>query len=238
MKTALVTGANKGIGFETAKQLAQMGYFVYLGSRNNANGLEAKQKLNALGLNNVDSIELDISDIDSVQSAKEILESKIQQLDVLINNAGILGDDPQSFSKCSIENLRNIFDTNFFGTVQTTQAFLELLKKSDEPRIVNVSSGQASLTLHSDGKTKSGLYDIYSASKTVINAFTIMLANEFSKTNFKINAVAPGYTATDLNQFKGTQTVEQATEVVIKYATLDNDGATGKYFDKDGEISW
>jgi len=239
MKTALITGANKGIGFETARQLAQLGYFVYLGSRDKIKGLDALEKLKALGTNNVDYVEIDVTDIDSIKKAKQELESKIDVLDVLINNAGISGGQPQNMSSLEIENLRKVFDTNFFGAVQTTQEFIPLLKKSGEPRIVNVSSGLGSLTVHSTTQNLNfALYDAYSCSKTALNAFTVMLANEYSDANFKINSVTPGYTATDLNQHKGTQTVEQGAKVIVKYATVDNSGPTGKFLKEDDEIDW
>lgn len=239
MKIALITGANKGIGFETAKQLAKLGYLVYIGSRNKAKGLEAIEKLKALELNNVDCIEIDVTDINSIKSARQELETKTQQLDILINNAGIAGVQPQNISTGEIENLRKVFETNFFGAVQATQQFISLLKKSNEPRIVNVSSNLASLSFHSISQNPNqAIYDAYSCSKAALNAFTVLLTKEFRNTNFKINSVAPGYTATDLNQFKGTQTVEQAAETIIKYATLDNDGPSGKYFNKEGEIAW
>ena len=239
MKTVLITGANKGIGFETARQLAQLGYFVYLGSRDKIKGLDALEKLKALGTNNVDYVEIDVTDIDSIKKAKQELESKIDVLDVLINNAGISGGQPQNMSSLEIENLRKVFDTNFFGAVQTTQEFIPLLKRSGEPRIVNVSSGLGSLTVHSTTQNLNfALYDAYSCSKTALNAFTVMLANEYSDTNFKINSVTPGYTATDLNQHKGTQTVEQGAKVIVKYATVDNSGPTGKFLKEDGEIDW
>ena len=239
MKTVLITGANKGIGFETAKQLAQSGYFVYLGSRDKIKGHEAVEKLKASGIDNVDCIEIDVTNIDSIKSARKQLENKVQQLDVLINNAGISGKMPQNISTDDIENLRKVFDTNFFGAIQTTQEFIELLKKSNEPRIVNVSSELGSLAVHNNTQNPNyGIYDAYSCSKTALNAFTVMLANEFRDTNFKINSVTPGYTATDLNQFKGTKTAEQSAKVIVKYATIANDGPTGKYFKEDGEIDW
>ena len=239
MKTVLITGANKGIGFETARQLAQLGYFVYLGSRDKIKGLDALEKLKASGLDNVDCVEIDVTDIDSIKKAKQELESKIDVLDVLINNAGISGGQPQNMSSLEIENLRKVFDTNFFGAVQTTQEFIPLLKRSGEPRIVNVSSGLGSLTVHSTTQNLNfALYDAYSCSKTALNAFTVMLANEYSDTNFKINSVTPGYTATDLNQHKGTQTAEQGAKIIVKYATVDNSGPTGKFLKEDGEIDW
>lgn len=238
MKTVLITGANKGIGFETAKQLAQLGYFVYLGSREKMKGLDAVNKLKELGISNVALIEIDVTDIHSIKQAKQELETNIEALDVLINNAGIAGEQPQSVSAGEMENLRKVFDTNFFGAVQTTQQFLPLLKKSDEPVIVNVSSELGSLTLHSDTQNPNyGLYDAYSCSKTALNAFTVMLANEMSNTNFKINSVSPGYTATDLNQHQGTQTVEQGAKYIVKFATSENDTVTGKFFRED-EIPW
>jgi NAD(P)-dependent dehydrogenase (short-subunit alcohol dehydrogenase family) len=239
MKTALITGANKGIGFETAKQLAQLGYFVYLGSRDKIKGLDAINKLKGLGISNAELIEIDVTDINSVKQAKQELETKIEALDVLINNAGIAGELPQNISSGEMENLRKVFDTNFFGAVETTQQFISILKKSNEPRIVNVSSELGSLTLHSHTQNPNYyLYDAYSCSKAALNAFTVMLANEFRNTKFKINSVTPGYTATDLNQFKGVQTAEQAAKVIVKYATSGDDGPTGKFYNNKGEIAW
>lgn len=238
MKTVFITGANKGIGFETAKQLAQLGYFVYLGSRDKNKGLDAVNKLKESGITNVSSIEIDVTNLHSIKQAKQELETQIGALDVLINNAGIAGEQPQSVSAGEIENLRKIFETNFFGAVQTTQEMLPLLKKSDEPVIVNVSSELGSLTYHSTIQNPNyGLYDAYSCSKTALNAFTVMLANEMRNTNFKINSVSPGYTATDLNQHQGTQTVEEGAKYIVKFATLNNETITGKFFRED-EIPW
>lgn len=239
MKTVLITGANKGIGFDTAKQLAQLGYFVFIGSRDKKNGLAAVEKLKAAGLNNVDTLEIDITNAHSVQAARKELENKIQSLDVLINNAGIAGDQPQDIATGSIDNLRKVFDTNFFGAVQATQAFIDMLKRSDTPCIVNVSSRLASLAIQSQSDNPNlRIYDAYSSSKTALNAFTVLLARQFGNTNFKINCVEPGYTATDLNGFKGAQTPEQAAKMIVKYATIGNDGPTGKYFGREGELPW
>jgi NAD(P)-dependent dehydrogenase (short-subunit alcohol dehydrogenase family) len=239
MKTVLITGANKGIGFETAKQLAQLGYFVYLGSRDKVKGLDAINKLKESGISNIEWIAIDVADLHAVKQARHELETKIRALDVLINNAGIAGEQPQNIATCEMENLRNVFETNFFGAVQTTQQFIGLLKKSDEPRIVNVSSELGSLAAHSNTQNPNyTIYDAYSSSKTALNAFTVMLANEYSNTTFKINSVTPGYTATDLNQNKGTQTAEQAAKVIVKYATLGHDGPTGKFYSSKGEVAW
>ena len=238
MKTVLITGANKGIGFETAKQMAQLGYFVYLGSRDKARGLDAISKLKEMGISNVECIEIDITNIHSVIQAKHELESKTEGLDILINNAGIAGEMPQNISTGDMQNLRKVFETNFFGTVQTTQQFIPLLQKSNEPVIVNVSSELGSLTIHNKRQNLNyELFDAYSCSKTALNAFTVMLANEFRNTNFKINSVTPGYTATDFNQYKGLQTVEQGAKFIVNYATLNTDGVTGGFF-KELEIPW
>jgi NAD(P)-dependent dehydrogenase (short-subunit alcohol dehydrogenase family) len=238
MKTVLITGANKGIGFETARQLAASGYYVFLGSRDKIRGAEAIRKLNDSGISNAAFVELDVTDIDSIQKAKQTIESQTASLDVLINNAGIPGELPQNISSVKIENLRKVFDTNFFGAVQTTQQFIPLLMKSDEPRIINVSSGLGSLTAHSHTQNPNfKIYDAYSCSKTALNAFTVLLANELRNTKFKINSITPGYTATDLNNFQGTQTVEQAAQIIIKYVTLE-DAPTGKFLSEAGEIDW
>jgi NAD(P)-dependent dehydrogenase (short-subunit alcohol dehydrogenase family) len=240
MKTVLITGANKGIGFETAKQLAQLNYFVYLGSRNKAHGLEAVQKLNGLGITNVETIVIDVADIKSVREARQQLESKISSLDSLINNAGIAGDQPQNFSICDMENLRAIFDINFFGTIQTTQEFLPLLRKSRQPSIINVSSEVSSLTGHSSPDRNPGRdkYHAYGSSKTALNAFTVMLANELRDSGISVNSVTPGYTATDLNQFQGAKTAEQGAVAIIKLATQSRPDITGKFFRDEGEVAW
>ena len=238
MKTVLITGANKGIGFETARQLVQLGYFVYLGSRDRQRGSDAVKKLRDSGISSVELIEIDVTDIHSIKQARQELESKIEALDVLINNAGISGGPVQNMSTIEMENLRKVFDTNFFGAVQTTQQFVDLLKKSDKPVIINVSSELGSLTLHSSTLNPNyKIYDAYSCSKTALNAFTVMLANEFRNTNFRINSVSPGYTATDLNQHKGIQTVEEGAGFIVKYATTDEEDITGKFF-KEEEIPW
>jgi NAD(P)-dependent dehydrogenase (short-subunit alcohol dehydrogenase family) len=227
MKTVLITGANKGIGFETAKQLAQLGYYVYLGSRDKAKGLEAIKKLSELGISNAAAIEIDVADIDSIKQARKELESTIGQLDVLINNAGIAGDQPQNMSVCDMGLLRSVFETNYFGAIQTTQQFIPLLKRSALPIIVNVSTEIGSLTMQtSPGRHPNwNNYHAYGSSKTALNAFTI-------------NSVTPGYTATDLNAHQGLKTVEQGARPIVKYATLGPDGPTGKFFKEEGEVAW
>lgn len=149
----------------------------------------------------------------------------------------MIGNCCSPILKCFIGNLRKVFETNFFGAVQTTQQFIDLLRKSKEPRIVNVSSGLASLTYHSNS-TDFAIYAAYSCSKTALNAFTVMLAKEFLDTDFKINCVEPSYTSTNLNAYQGTQRVEQGVAVIVNYATIDNKGPTGTFLGSDGELTW
>lgn len=239
MKTVLITGANKGIGFETAKQLAQMDYFVYLGSRDKVKGTAAVNRLKDSGISNVDSIEIDVTDIQSLKQAKQALENKIPALDVLINNAAIAGKQGEDVSVTDIENLRNLFETNFFGAVQTIRQFIDLLRKANDPIIINVSSELGSLTMHSSPERNPNWkkFHAYASSKTALNALTVLLANEFKGTHLKINSVSPGYTATDLNQQKGTQTPEQGAKIIVNGVILAHHGTTGTFF-KEQEIPW
>ncbi|WP_192349106.1 SDR family oxidoreductase [Algoriphagus sp. Y33] len=235
MKTALITGANKSIGYETAKRLSKNGFLVYLGSRNPENGKRAVEQLRSEGYENPEAIQIDITSLDSIVNAKDKIEQQSGHLDVLINNAGISGALPQNASNANIEDIRKTFDTNFFGTVNVVQTFLGLLKKSDSPRIVNVTSGLSSLTLHSDHNWQFYAYKgaSYGPSKTALNAYTIALAYELRDTLFKVNVVDPGFTATDFNQHRGTGSVEDAADFVAKYALLDVNGATGQFFSRD-----
>jgi NAD(P)-dependent dehydrogenase (short-subunit alcohol dehydrogenase family) len=228
-KTVLITGANKGVGFATAKRLAQLGYQVYLGSRDKLNGEKAVNELKELGLQDVELIELDVTDERSVQKAKLELEGKISSLDVLINNAGIGGTAPQNASEIEIDNLRTVYETNFFGVIRVTQHFLELLKRSDEPRIVNVTYYESFKYLK---------VMAYCSSKTSLNAFTVMLADEFKDSPFKINSVSPGFASTALNNFTGTHSADEVINAIIQYATLDETGPTGKFVGEEGEIAW
>lgn len=245
MKFALVTGANKSIGFEVAQQLAQKGIYVYLGSRNTESGLEAVAKLKAKGLNNVEAIRLDITDDQSVTNARKEIGKKTNVLDILINNAGIYGGYPQTALDATIDQFRTTYDANVYGAVRVTQAFIDLLKASSAPRIVNVSSSQGSITLHSDPTYK--YYDykgvVYLSSKSALNMYTVVLAYELKDTPFKINAVCPGYTKTDFNGHRGPGTVNDAGKRIVKYALIGDDGPTGKFFSEEnnpetGEIPW
>ena len=245
MKSALVTGANKSIGFEVAKQLAQNGIYVYLGSRNLENGIDAVNKLKAEGIKNVEAIQLDVTNDESVKAARTEIGKKTKELDILINNAGIYGGYPQTALDATIDQFKTTYDANVYSAIRVTQAFIDLLKKSSAPRIVNVTSSQGSITLHSDPTYK--YYDykgaVYLSSKAALNMYTVVLAYELKDTAFKVNAVCPGYTKTDFNGHRGTGTLEDAGKRIIKYALIDKDGPTGKFFSEEnnpetGEIPW
>jgi NAD(P)-dependent dehydrogenase (short-subunit alcohol dehydrogenase family) len=245
MKTVLITGANKSIGFETAKLLLQQDYYVFLGSRDSAKGHAAVNQLNNEGYKNVEAVTIDVSSDNSIDAAQMIISQKTNSLDVLINNAGISGGFPQPSSSTDIHVIREVFDTNFFGAIKTIQTFLPMLQKSEQPRIVNVTSGLASLTLHSDPNWQ--YYQVkgaaYGPSKTALNAYTVMLAYELKDSKFKVNAVDPGYTATDFNHHHGPKNVVDAAAFVARFATLDENGPSGKFFSEDnnpvtGESIW
>lgn len=245
MKTAFITGANKGIGFETARQLLQEGFYVYLGSRNAANGTKAVRKLKAENLTNVDVIEIDVTDVRSVEKARIEIGTKTDCLDVLINNAGINGGAPYTALDASKAQFAATFDTNVFGVAAVTQTVMDLLHRSPEPRIVNVSTSVGSLTLQSDPSWMGydfAKYAVYGASKAALNMLTVHLAYELRDTSFKVNAVCPGYTKTDFTGQNGGE-VEVAARRIVKYALLDQDGVTGKLISEEtnptwGEIPW
>ena len=224
---------------------AQKGIFVYLGSRIFENGLAAVRILQDEGLQNVAAIQLDITDDESVKNAREAMGLKTKTLDILINNAGIFGGYPQGALNTSIDQFKATYDANVYGVVRVTQAFIDLLKMSPEPRIVNVSSSQGSITLHSDPSYKYYHYKAaaYLTSKSALNMYTVVLAYELQDSNFKINAVCPGYTKTDFNGHRGPGTVEVAAKRIVKYALIDQNGPTGKFFSEEnnvetGEIAW
>jgi NAD(P)-dependent dehydrogenase (short-subunit alcohol dehydrogenase family) len=240
MKTALITGANKGIGFETARQLAQLGYYVFITARDAEKGGEAALRLKQAGLSNVTFVQMDVTSCASVQTAYATVAAQVTCLDVLINNAGIGGVFPQPPSTLAVEHIDEVFKTNFFGVIRVTQAFLPLLKMSPAPRVVNVSSGLGSLTRQGDlTQTFSGWRGAaYGPSKTALNAYTIALAYELKNLPFKINSVEPGYTATDLNNHQGIKTAEAAAKTIVLYATIGNDGPTGGFFGEQGAMAW
>ena len=237
MNSVLITGANRSIGLETAKQLSAKGLFVYLGSRNLEKGEAVVKELNEQGFQHVKAIEIDVTDPESIEAAKNTIEKEQGKLDVLINNAGILGTTPQTAVQASVKDIQEVFDTNFFGVISVTQAFLELLKKSDSPRISNITSGLGSLTLHSDPNWK--YYHVkaaaYGPSKSALNAYTIVLAYELRDLPFKVNAIDPGYTATDFNGHNGPGSIESAASFIVKHTLTDENAPTGQFFSNDIE---
>lgn len=253
MKKAFITGANKGIGLETAQQLLAAGFYVYLGSRTLEKGKQAIEILQKKGFDQVEAIQIDVTDDASVLEARKQVGKKTEVLDVLINNAGITGIQlesdgsfvPQTAIDTTVDVYKAVYETNVYGVIRVTQAFLDLLRKSDEPRIVMVSSSQGSITLHSDPNYRYYHFKgpVYLSSKSALNMYTVNLAYELRDTNFKINAVSPGFTKTDLNHNRGTGTVEDAARRIVKYALIANDGITGKFFCEEtnpqtGEIPW
>lgn len=235
MKKVFITGANKSIGYETTRQFLKEGYYVYLGTRNLEKGLEAVKELHAEGLENVEPIQINVADQQSVDAARKQIGEKTAVLDILINNAGMSGGMPQLPTTASVDVLQAVFNVNLYGAVRTTQAFIDLMHKSTAPRIVNVSSGMASLTMCSDPGFQYRDYvgGIYSPSKAALNMYTIALAIELRDTAFKVNAVDPGFTATDFNNHRGTGSVETAGRRILKYATIGENGPSGKYISEE-----
>ena len=237
-RIALVTGGNKGLGLEIARQLGRAGLTVLIGARDQARGCDAEKTLKSEGLD-ARWVSLDVTQAGSIDAAAQTIEQEFGRLDVLVNNAGIaLSAAPPSEE--TLETLRRTFETNLFGTFAVTRAMLPLLKKSEAGRIVNMTSDLASLTLAGDPKSQ--FYAInafaYSASKTANNALTVSFAKELAGTKVKINAVTPGYVATDLNHFQGPRTVEEGAREPVRLALLGDDGPSGGFTDENGTLPW
>ncbi|MEH2468912.1 NAD(P)-dependent dehydrogenase (short-subunit alcohol dehydrogenase family) [Nitrobacteraceae bacterium AZCC 2161] len=239
---ALVSGANKGLGKEVARQLGRRGLRVYLASRNRARGEEAANELIAEGLDVV-PVQLDVTSDESVAALARDLQRWYGRLDVLVNNAGVLVSRP-AFEITSAE-MKETFDTNVFGVVRMVHAMLPLLQASKQPRIVNIASTTASLTLASDPTTMFGREDTiiaYASSKSAVTMLTVQYANAFRRSeahaHIKINTATPGYIATDLNNFSGNRTVEEGSRIVIQLATLPDDGSSGGFFNDAGSVPW
>jgi NAD(P)-dependent dehydrogenase (short-subunit alcohol dehydrogenase family) len=235
MTTTLITGANKGLGFETARRLIEAGHTVYVGSRDGERGSRAASLLGAR------LVLIDVTDEVSVAAAAKSVEAD-GGLDVLVNNAGIEERTPDGGvtgpAGTTADLMRTVFDTNLFGMVRVTHAFLPLLLRSAAPVVVNVSSGLGSLTVMSTPGTPAYPYPgvAYPASKAAVNMVTVQFAKAFP--GMRINAVEPGFTATDLNLNTGTQTVEEGAEVIVRMARLGPDGPTGGYFHAAGPLPW
>ena len=234
---ALVTGANKGIGYEIAAGLGALGWSVGVGARNEQQRGEAVAKLRAGGADAF-GVPLDVTDDASVTAAARLLEER-GGLDVLVNNAGITGGMAQEPTRADLSTVRDAVETNVIGVIRLTDAMLPLLRRSGSPRIVNMSSSVGSLTRQSDPAAETGpLAMAYSPSKTFLNAVTVQYAKALSDTDILINAGCPGFCATDLNGFRGWRTPQQGAAIAIKLATLPGDGPTGGFFDDDGVVPW
>ncbi|MGV9722086.1 SDR family NAD(P)-dependent oxidoreductase [Nocardia beijingensis] len=236
MTTTLITGANKGLGFEAARRLVAAGHHVYLGSRDAERGRRAAERLGAR------TVQLDVTDDASVAAAVAVVEAD-GGLDVLVNNAGVAAEwtaagTVTGAAELTADLMRQTFETNVFGTVRVLHAFLPLLGRSTTPVVVNVSSGLASLTRISTPGSPAYAYPgvAYPASKTAVNAITVQYAKAFP--HMRINAVEPGFTKTDLNGNTGLQSVEQGAEIIVRMAQLGQDGPTGAYVAADGVLPW
>jgi NAD(P)-dependent dehydrogenase (short-subunit alcohol dehydrogenase family) len=225
--TTLITGANRGLGFEVARQLVAAGHQVWIGARDEIRGRQAADAIRAR------FVQLDVTDDASVTTAAET----VGELDVLVNNAGI-SDGRTSPSEATADHMRTVYETNVFGPVRVLRVFIPLLEKSAAPVVVNVSSGVGSLNLASDPSSpwREAIFPVYASSKAALNMLTIRYAAAFPR--MRINSVDPGFTATDFNQHRGTQTVEEGAEVIVRYALIPADGPTGGFFDRDGAEPW
>jgi NAD(P)-dependent dehydrogenase (short-subunit alcohol dehydrogenase family) len=240
--TALVTGANKGLGKEVARQLGQLGATVLIGSRDRSRGELAAAELAAEGVA-AHAVQLDVTDASTIQAAVDHIQARYGRLDVLVNNAGILVGPPAL--ETTVEDLRATFETNVFGVLAVTRAMLPLLGKAPAPRIVNVSSTTASLTYNAgpDAMFAGAPNNLaYSSSKSAVTMLTVQYANAFRRSpehrHFKINAATPGHIATDLNSHSGPRTAEQGARIVVELATLPDDGPSGGFFNDDGQLPW
>ena len=238
-RQALVTGANKGIGLAIAKGLAEAGFFVWIGARDRSRGEQAVAQLRNAGLD-VGLLELDVAVEASVHRAAATLSAQIGALDVLINNAGIAVDMTKVPSEVRMEDMKAVYEVNLFGPVRVTQAFLPLLKKADQARIVMMSSGVGSLTLVTDPTSIYSTVNLldYTSSKVALNAVTVSFAKELGPLGIKVNAVEPGHVRTDLNGNSGVLTPEEGATTVIKMALLGPDGPTGGFFGSHGRQPW
>jgi NAD(P)-dependent dehydrogenase (short-subunit alcohol dehydrogenase family) len=239
-KIALVTGGNKGIGFEICRNLAGAGCTVLLGARNAQRGQQAVRQLEQAGVEDIHFIEIDVTMQHTIKAAAEQIESRYGRLDILLNNAGVNlpGDGLPGAADPAV--VQRIFDTNFFGALRVAHTMLPLLRKSPAGRIVNISSGLGSLTYNSDPAWAGYDWKLigYNASKAALNMLTVHLAYEVRDTKIKVNSANPGFTKTDLNDNAGTQPVEVGAVAAMRLALLDDDGPTGQSFSKDGPAPW
>src|SRR6187551_486362 len=233
-KVALVTGANKGIGYAIASELAARGLTVLVGARDAARGEAAAKRI----AGDARPIALDVTRADSIAAAAARIHREFGRLDVLVNNAGIAAFGTPSAA--SLEDVRAVFETNVFGVIAVTQALLPLLREAPAGRIVNVSTRLGSLTAITDPafpmRGVGGV--VYGPSKSALNAITVAFAQELADTNIKVNAACPGHTATDLNGHSGQRTVDEAAKQPVRLALLGDDGPTGTFSNDAGSVPW
>jgi NAD(P)-dependent dehydrogenase (short-subunit alcohol dehydrogenase family) len=244
-KIAVITGANRGLGFATARRLAQSGVKVIVGARNVASGEQATDRLRREGLD-CDPLHIDVESPASVREAAAVVEQQHGRVDILINNAGILPEATASDVErpLDLRMFRETFETNVFGTISVTQAFLPLLRRSASGRVVNVSSTMGSLTDQTD--PSSPYYGLivpaYQMSKAALNGFTIALSKALADTSIKVNSVCPGWVQTDLggpeNRAAAPTTADEAAQIVVDMASIADDGPTGRFVDRDGTVAW
>ncbi len=232
-KVALVTGANRGLGFEIARQLAERGHSVLLGSRDASKGETAAGRIDAKK-GRVSVVELDVTDQSTVDDALRSVRSEFGRLDILVNNAGILLDDTDFPSQTKLENARSTIETNLLGPWRLCQAFIPLMRQNHYGRIVNVSSGAGAL----ESLSRREYSPAYSLSKASLNAMTMMLAHELRGTNILVNAVCPGWVRTDMGGLDAPRSVEQGADTAVWLAMLPDDGPTGGFFRDRTRIPW
>ena len=239
-KIALITGANKGIGLETARQLGQQGITVLAGARDETKARQAAEGLSKAGLD-AQGIVIDVNDADSIQKAAARIERDYGRLDILVNNAGVMMDDPKKKpSEQSLEVWRKTFETNLFGLIATTQAMLPLLRKSAAGRIVNLSSILGSIHFHAT--PGSPIYDMkmpaYDVSKSAVNAYTVHLAYELKDTAIKVNAAHPGWVKTEMGGEGATMEITDGAKTSVALATIGADGPNGAYMHMGETLPW
>jgi NAD(P)-dependent dehydrogenase (short-subunit alcohol dehydrogenase family) len=231
MTITLITGGNKGLGHTAARRLVEAGHTVYLGARDPERGTRAATEIGAT------FVQLDVTDDTSVEAAMKTIEDAAGRLDVLVNNAGINGGRVQP-ADATADDVRAVYETNVFGTVRVTHAALPLLHRSAAPVIVNVASGLGSMGVVNDPERLESRYPslAYGSSKSAVISLTVQYAKALPE--MRINVVDPGYTATDLNGHSGVQTVAEGTDAMVRLATIDQNGPTGGFFDRDGTLPW
>ena len=245
IKIAVITGANRGLGFATARRLGQSGVRVIVGARNLANGEEAAARLRREGLD-CEPLSIDVDSPASVREAAKLVEREHGRIDILINNAGILPEAtaPDVDRPLDLGMVRETFETNVFGTISVTNEFLPLLRRSASGRIVNVSSTMGSLTDQTDPSSPyyGLLVPAYQMSKAALNGFTIALSKALTDTSIKVNSVCPGWVQTDLggseNRAAAPTTADEAAQIVVDMASIPDDGPTGRFVDRDGAVAW